>query len=77
MVAPGDYWRNWDDADEAGAFHESWSVIAPSGESGTVTAAIWTLKTEPDGALTVSPSIWYNKPKGWHGYLEKGVWREL
>ena len=33
-----------------------------------------------DGTITVSPSILFEKRNenfpGWHGYLEKGVWRE-
>ena len=35
-----------------------------------------------DGTITVSPSIliqttWAGKPHEWHGYLERGVWREV
>lgn len=35
-----------------------------------------------DGTITVSPSIlirtsWAGKPIEWHGYLERGVWREV
>ena len=32
-----------------------------------------------DGTITVSPSILITKPhtnEQWHGYLERGVWRE-
>jgi hypothetical protein len=54
-----------------------WHVIAPSGMSGTVNSTIWKLKEEPDGTLTVDPSIWFSKPQGWHGYLEKGIWRSV
>jgi hypothetical protein len=33
----------------------------------------------PDGTLTVSPSIavWEGNIMVWHGYLENGVWREV
>ena len=35
-----------------------------------------------DGTITVSPSIlietsWAGEPVTWHGYLERGVWREV
>jgi len=32
-----------------------------------------------DGTITVSPSILIrNRPgKAWHGYLERGIWREI
>lgn len=31
-----------------------------------------------DGTITVAPSIlvYAGNPNSWHGYLEKGVWRE-
>jgi hypothetical protein len=34
----------------------------------------------PDGTITVSPSILigkYTPGKQWHGYLERGIWREV
>jgi hypothetical protein len=36
-------------------------------------------REEPDGTLTISPSILAVRPdgNGWHGYLERGVWREV
>jgi hypothetical protein len=31
-----------------------------------------------DGTITVSPSILIHRHDGeWHGYLEKGIWREV
>lgn len=35
-----------------------------------------------DGTLTVQPSVlvqndWESKGRTWHGYLERGVWREV
>lgn len=38
-----------------------------------------TFTEEEDGTLTVSPSILAVRPGGggWHGYLERGVWREV
>ncbi len=29
-----------------------------------------------DGTVTVSPSI-HDAPDGWHGWLERGVWRSV
>lgn len=39
----------------------------------------WTLTEHEDGTITTSPSILDKKPDGdgWHGYLERGVWREV
>ena len=36
-----------------------------------------TITEHEDGTITVSPSILFNEPgaPGWHGYLERGVWR--
>ncbi len=33
----------------------------------------------PDGTITVSPSILVEGDHGktWHGYLERGIWREV
>jgi hypothetical protein len=39
-----------------------------------------TITEHDDGTITVSPSIlFYNRDgsPGWHGYLERGVWREV
>lgn len=30
-----------------------------------------------DGTITVSPSILITGTGTWHGYLEKGIWREV
>lgn len=63
---PGDYWKLRDG---------HWSVIAPSGETGSVRPPIWTITEHEDGTITVAPSIFFNSPHGWHGFLEKGIWR--
>lgn len=42
----------------------------------------WDIRIEDDGTVTVSPSIEQHPISGasstpyWHGYLERGVWRE-
>jgi hypothetical protein len=47
----------------------------PDGEIGHVSQGIWEIAVEEDGTITVSPSIWWDKPTGWHGFLERGTWR--
>lgn len=41
----------------------------------------WQVTEEDDGSVTVSPSILQhaipNYAPEWHGYLERGVWREV
>ncbi len=49
---------------------------APTGEGGTFARTQHTFVEHDDGAITVTPSIWFNMPKGWHGFLERGVWRQ-
>jgi hypothetical protein len=68
-VEPGDYFKKADG--------RSWFVQSPAGDAGTVTPEIWTIIELSDGTITVAPSIWFNKPTGWHGYLEAGVWRQV
>ncbi len=43
-----------------------------------------TVKEHEDGTITVSPSIliqylWGDPPRGieWHGFLERGIWRQV
>lgn len=55
-------------------------LCSPDGQPGRVEAPIWTIAVEGDGTVTVSPSIWWNRqdnPPGWHGFLERGIWREV
>jgi hypothetical protein len=66
-VKPGDYFKQRDGG---------WFVMAPTGESGSVIAPKWTVVVHDDRTITVSPSIWFNKERnGYHGFLERGVWR--
>jgi Family of unknown function (DUF6527) len=67
-VNPGDYWKR--------TFDGSWFLCAPSGEAGGVDYR-WIVTEHEDGTITVHPSIWFNKPTGWHGFLERGVWRQV
>lgn len=51
-------------------------ACAPNGSVGDLSGHEVT--EHDDGTITVSPSILINQPpdKQWHGYLERGVWRE-
>jgi Family of unknown function (DUF6527) len=60
-------------ADQPG---ESWLIALPDGGEWITTQAAtggrhWTVTgTPPD--ITASPSIWHNKPHGWHGHIRAG-----
>lgn len=49
-------------------------VVLPSGVHGRVDPEDWTITEHEDGTVSVSPSI-HDAPDGWHGFLERGVWR--
>ena len=68
---PGDYGRG-----SLGGEEGLW-VMMPDGNGPGCLRNLWTITDEDDGTITVDPSIWDNKPEGWHGFLEHGVWREV
>ena len=45
----------------------------PNGRVGRLESH--TVTEHEDGTITVSPSILDPSPGGWHGFLERGVWR--
>jgi hypothetical protein len=54
-----------------------WHACTPSGSLGNLGGH--TITEHEDGTITVSPSILVTDgetKKQWHGYLERGVWRE-
>lgn len=57
-----------------------WYCITPNGLYGGL--ANHDVIAHDDGTITVSPSIHVRLPRGndpeqnWHGYLERGEWRE-
>jgi hypothetical protein len=72
-VQPGDYWLDSET--------ETWMCRVPNGHFGGLKNH--SVTDHGDGTITVSPSILvtgYDDEKGenatWHGYLEKGIWRE-
>ena len=77
---PGEYGLN-----EQGDWYAC--TPAPLDEHGFVTMATlrsgWQITEHEDGTITVSPSISITTTRGkmnvelWHGFLERGVWREV
>lgn len=74
ILNPGEYRRTfW-----AGEWH--WECSTPTGLQGNLDAHDVT--EHEDGTITVSPSILVDRTvagghEQWHGYLERGVWREV
>lgn len=62
---PGDYWKR----------KGGWYALTPNELLANLRKHDVT--EEPDGTITVSPSIFVNQgqPVSWHGFLERGVWR--
>lgn len=56
-----------------------WELCMPTGIHGAIHDKTWKITEHDDGTITVSPSIMVTchiEKYSWHGYLEKGVWRE-
>jgi hypothetical protein len=58
---------------------KDWFCTTPNGLFGNISKH--TVKEHEDGTITVSPSILVTSGRdhgqpNWHGYLERGVWRE-
>ena len=65
LLAEGDYGKT-----DAGG----WMARPPGNHTGDLSQHDVT--EHEDGTITVSPSILITGEHTWHGYLEKGVWRE-
>lgn len=64
--ANGAYWRQ----------NSTWWCITPNGLYGNLSAH--SVTEHEDGTITVAPSILVTgHDRSWHGYLEKGVWRNV
>lgn len=84
---PGEYTREMS-AD--GSPTDRWEFRVPNCEPskrwthgfGGISSGKWAITEHEDESITVSPSIDYKEYEGdtivhrWHGYLERGVWRE-
>ena len=65
---PGAYWRS------GGV----WYCGVPGNGWGLGNLAAHQVEEHEDGTITVSPSILVTgHDMTWHGYLERGVWREV
>lgn len=57
----------------------NWYACSPAGHMGNL--ANHEVTEHDDGTITVSPSILVTAYPGektiWHGYLERGIWREV
>lgn len=71
LAAPGSYMKVTSDGPAI-----SWYIVDPTGRPGTlIDGGNHRVVEHEDRTITVSPSILY--PDGWHGFLERGVWREV
>ena len=73
-LQPGEYGKSLEDG--------TWWFCTPNNMFGRINDKIWQITEHEDGTITVSSSILINygpeypNTPSWHGYLEKGVWRE-
>ncbi len=85
---PGAGWSEWKkqepgsylkvcSTDDPGAVSQQsvWHVTLPSGIQFTL-GANHMVTEHRDGTITASPPM-YDAPNGWHGFLERGIWREV
>jgi len=70
---PGDYCKVASDEPGAAPGHTVWYIRDPLGRVGQLRDHAVT--EHQDGTVTVSPSILDERPGGWHGFLERGIWR--
>ncbi len=54
-----------------------WMCFPPSDKVSMGSLANHEVTEHEDGTITVSPSILIEAEGVWHGYLERGVWREV
>jgi hypothetical protein len=56
-----------------------WAIVPPDGVYCHIDSTKHQIVEHEDGTITVSPSILRYPSRsgdiGWHGYLERGVWR--
>jgi hypothetical protein len=78
-----EHWNGFDDLQpgDYAKFPNStlWAIVPPDGVYCHIDATKHRITEHEDGTITVSPSILRypsrtNDP-GWHGFLERGVWR--
>lgn len=85
-VQPGDYWkcRGLTVAEPSNLTGTVWGFYAPNG-AGIGTLRLHTVRENDDETASVLPNdgssnsilISGGTGRSWHGYLERGVWREV
>ena len=53
----------------------TWLLVDPTGGAGSIIPENHVVTEHADGTITASPSL--VMPSGWHGYLERGIWRSV
>jgi Family of unknown function (DUF6527) len=61
----------------AAEIFKRWQVTSPDGTQASLNPEVHTVEEHEDGTITVTPSIWFNQPHGWHGWLTRGIWRSV
>lgn len=76
-----DWSRDMQPGDYTQPFQNRWVIVTPNGAVGSL--GKHNVTEHEDGTITVSPSILVYPHEtnegphpGWHGFLERGVWRE-
>lgn len=70
VAAPGSYMKVL----KEGGSTWCWYVRSPDGDIGTLGFEAHEVAEHDDGTITVTPSI-VMPNTGWHGFLERGIWR--
>lgn len=75
LLKPGEYSKVTDEKNWGGwPGKPYWNLRTPNGIAGALVDHEVT--ENEDNTITVSPSILVTGEREWHGYLERGVWRE-
>lgn len=54
-----------------------WQCVAPNGDGCSLDPAVHRIVEHEDSTITVTPSIVMPNGGRWHGFLERGVWRQV
>ena len=73
---PGEYSKHITERQDGTNKKVVWFCIPPKAGVGCGSLENHTITEHADGTITVSPSILITGAHQWHGFLEKGVWRE-
>ncbi len=76
-AADGGLVGDWPKPGEFFLYNGQWRGVTPNGIEANLAAH--SVTEHEDGTITVAPSIKADESSigVWHGYLERGVWREV